>query len=345
VYAKQKVSLSPFCARFLLLAAFGVLFVCFPARASSDSLEDAARGLAVKICAPPREHSVRINWEASPEWPGLLSDSVRRAFLAQLSACGIENTEKLADPLLTITVRMSASKLFLIAEFVNASESRRIRIVEFPSAGLASSGELTPLIHLRKELLWRQERPIDSALEWSDQSVQGRFLFLLSEGSLVRLRLDGNAWSKVDATQLPVSSQRSRGGLGVFTYDPQAMKPELLFLGELCQVDAAEHVSFACKASHPGGKITRLSPSCGETPQYLWSRGVDNTQRDRVVMSSPQTPTNPYSQEELYLRSLEMPGPVLDITVGEGGKAAAAAVKNLATGDYEVYRLTIVCGD
>ena len=40
-----------------------------------------------------------------------------------------------------------------------------------------------------------------------------------------------------------------------------------------------------------------------------------------------------------------MPGPVLDITVGEGGKAAAAAVKNLATGDYEVYRLTIVCGD
>jgi hypothetical protein len=36
---------------------------------------------------------------------------------------------------------------------------------------------------------------------------------------------------------------------------------------------------------------------------------------------------------------------VLDINVAENAKAAAAVVKNLSTGNYEVYRITAVCGN
>ena len=52
--------------------------------------------------------------------------------------------------------------------------------------------------------------------------------------------------------------------------------------------------------------------------------------------SLPQTQTS--------IAELSMPGPVLSLSSGEALRADTAAVFNLATGNYEVYRIVLACG-
>jgi hypothetical protein len=55
--------------------------------------------------------------------------------------------------------------------------------------------------------------------------------------------------------------------------------------------------------------------------------------------------TIPSAQKtEVAVAELPMPGPVLSISSGEGVRADTAVVFNLATGNYEVYRIALACG-
>jgi hypothetical protein len=67
VYAKQK--LSPLRSRGpLFLCLVPALFLAaFPQSSRADSLEDATRVLALKVCTAPRQQSVKVNWQASSE--------------------------------------------------------------------------------------------------------------------------------------------------------------------------------------------------------------------------------------------------------------------------------------
>jgi hypothetical protein len=53
----------------------------------------------------------------------------------------------------------------------------------------------------------------------------------------------------------------------------------------------------------------------------------------------------PMSEDEINANSVSMPGPVLEMVTGENGNSVAVVVKNLSTGNYEVYRVTTICDD
>jgi len=53
----------------------------------------------------------------------------------------------------------------------------------------------------------------------------------------------------------------------------------------------------------------------------------------------------PMSEDEISANSVSMPGPVLEMVTGENGNSVAVVVKNLSTGNYEVYRVTAICDD
>jgi hypothetical protein len=69
----------------------------------------------------------------------------------------------------------------------------------------------------------------------------------------------------------------------------------------------------------------------------------DYTQTDRITLAG--APGAGAAADRTPGGSADMPGPVLDISVAENAKAAAAVVKNLSTGNYEVYRITAVCSN
>ncbi len=321
-----------------------VLFLVAPVL-RAESLEDAAHELAMKVCASAHKQPVRIHWQETADSPGYLSESRRKVFLEQISACGMAVSENSDAPVLTVVIRVTATRALLIAEVTDAAGGQQIYMVEFPRASLYVAREISPTPQLRRELLWQQEKPIQSAVEWQDQATEERFLFLLSDGLFIRCRFDHGAWREMDSTELPAVNRRPRLGEGFFVYSQPKEKLGFVLHNMLCDFNASGRVSFSCSETGFGGKLVDLSSSCEESPRYLSTGKGDYTQPDRIMLTRPVGEGAAASREESYAGSVDMPGPVLDISVTEHSKAAFAVVKNLSTGDYEVYRITAVCGN
>jgi len=346
VFAKQKLSHSHSRGLALPCVLLGLFVACIPLPSRADSLEDAASVLARKVCTSNRQPSLEVHWQDSAPTQGVLSDAVRNAFLAQLSACGIENSKKSGIPLLTVSLEWTASKVLLMADSGDSMEPRRVEMVELPRPALSPSSESTPGPHLTRELIWQQEKPINSAEEWNDRSTQQHFLFLLSEGRLVRMRSENGAWALVDSTELPTNGRRVRGGEGALTYVSEpSIHPGVFVGGKLCDVEFAGRVSFGCRGADIGRKVVIISSNCEETPEILITGRGDYTERDRITLAGTEVVRAPLSEDAIRTHSVEMPGPVLDMNGSEDVKAVTAVVRNLSTGMYEVYRITAVCGN
>jgi hypothetical protein len=328
--------LSAFCQ----LIGFALLFL--PSRMCAESLEDAAHELAMKVCVAAHKQPVKVAWQESPQSSGHLSDRRKKVFLDQIAACGMEAAENSDAPILTVTIEVTPSKALLIASFTEAV-SPQIYVIEVPRASLFVAREAAPAPQLRRELLWQQEKPIQSALEWQDPTTEERFLFLLSESLFMRFDLENGVWKWMDSAQfLPVGRGPRAGEVSLF-YSHAKERVELVLRKKACDLDLTIHFGYTCTGMEVGDRTMELSSTCEESPRYLVTGKGDYTQTDRITLASAAGAAA--ATDETYAGSVDMPGPVLDISVAENSKAAAAVVKNLSTGNYEVYRITAVCSN
>jgi hypothetical protein len=350
VRAKQKLSLLHYRGLALLCVLLALYFAGSPIAVRADSLEEATRNLARQICAAPHQKSVKINWQVPAELSGTLSDSLKNVFASQISACGTATNNNAEFPALNVAIRGTASKLLLVANLVDSGGSRQIRMIEIRRDTLSISNETSRTPQLHRKLLWQQERPLESAMEWYGRSPEEHFLFLASQGSLVRLRFTNEVWNQVDSADLPKADRPSRSGGGGSTFlygnsEPEA-KLEILSNRKLCEFSPAGNLSLRCNDSYPGGKQLRLSSECGETSSWsLRTDTGDYAQRDRIIYGNAEVTEAEFPSDEASSHSLEMPGPVLDISTTVDLKAAIAVVRNISTGNYEVYRISLACAN
>jgi hypothetical protein len=342
VSAKQNLSLPrPRGLRvFCQLTGFALLF--FPSHIRAESLEDAAHELAMKVCVAAHKQPVKVAWRESPQSSGYFSDRPKKAFLDQISACGMEAAENADAPILTVTMQVTPTKVLLIASSAEAV-SPQIYVIEVPRASLFVRRETAPAPQLKQELLWQQEKPIQSALEWQDPTTGARFLFLLSETLFMRFDFENGVWKWMDSAQfLPVGRRPRAEEVSLF-YSHAKGGVELLLGRKVCDLDRTPQFSYTCTGTEAGDRTAELSSACDEPPGYLVTGKGDYTQTDRITLASAAGAAA--TADETYRGSVDMPGPVLDISVAENAKAAAAVVKNLSTGNYEVYRITAVCSN
>jgi hypothetical protein len=343
VYAKQKLSALRSRGRLFLCLVLLAFLVACPRSSRADSLEDAARALARKVCSAPRQQTVRINWQESPELSGSFSDSLKKTLVSQLSACGIAMGKNSDFPRLIVSIRSTASKLLLVANLVDSAGSVEIRMVEIRLETLSISNEPSRVPRLQKDLLWQQERPVESATEWQDPSTREKFLFLLSQGFFVRLRSQNELWTEINSTELPKMDRRSRLRDGTFVFSDPEAKLQLLFNLKLCDFEPGGPLRFTCVDTNFGGKAVRISSVCGEPPRSIGTGTGDYTQRDRIILGGTEVTGVELPDEDAASHSLEMPGPVLDMANTPDSTAVMAVVRNLSTGNYEVYRIVLAC--
>lgn len=333
---------------------FGFALLLWAPHARAESLEDAAHELAMKVCLAGHKQPVDVAWSGSPSSSNDLSDDARRAFLGQISACGMQATEGSDPRVLTVAVRFTPSKILLIAKLAAPASGEQIFVVEVPRSSVFVAREAPPAPQLRSELLWRQEKSIQSAIAWQDPATQERFLFLWSDGVFSRIRFEDGAWKSMDSTELQSAGRRTRSGEAGFSYNRSKQSIELVLRKGICELNLAGRVSLTCSGTEPVHRTAELSPTCEDSPRYLASGNGDYTQPDRITLGTisrtgvaplAATSSGATSSDEGYAGSVDMPGPVLDISVAENSKAAFVVVKNLSTGNYEVYRITAVCGN
>jgi hypothetical protein len=246
---------------------------------------------------------------------------------------------------LNVSIQVTASRALLTADWSDAAGGRQTYMIELPRASLIVLSETASAPQLRRELLWQQEKPIHSSVEWEDQASKEHFLFLLSDGLFIRCRFENGSWRLMDSTELPAVSRLSREGDGFFVYSQPNEKVEFLLDQKLCDFNPSRGASFACSRTSFGGKVLELSSTCEDSPRYLSTGKGDYTQLDRIMLIRPVGKEASASREGNDSGSVDMPGPVIDISIAENSKAADAVVKNLSTGSYEVYRITAVCNN
>jgi len=328
---------------FCLLLGFALLLL--PPQLRAESLEDAAHELAMKVCLAAHKQAVQVAWQESTQSPVYLTDARKKIFLDQIFACGMAPAENSGAPVLVVTMQVTASRVLLIAHWTDTAAARQTYMVEISRASLFVAREISPAPQLQRELLWQQEKPIQSAMEWQHPDTQERYLFLFGDGLFIRCRFENGVWKLIDSAELPAGGRRSRLGDESIFYSHAKQKIELALHNKTCDFTTSGRISFTCAGSDPGERAAELLSTCEESPRYLSSGKGDYTRLDRIILKRGIGNGTVVSPEESYSSSVDMPGPVLDISATENSKAAAAVVKNLSTGNYEVYRITVVCSN
>jgi len=81
-------------------------------------------------------------------------------------------------------------------------------------------------------------------------------------------------------------------------------------------------------------------PSCGTQTWWLKSDSADWASEDRLLLRSAGA-----GKESLPAAEMSVSGPVISISAADSAGSATVVTRDLRSGNYEVYRIALACGD
>jgi hypothetical protein len=142
---------------------------------------------------------------------------------------------------------------------------------------------------------------------------------------------------------LPGPKQPPRAARGqLLMAEETAERVEVLLPGRRCNANLADDSPITCagmNAEWHAGHLLAL-PACGTQTWWLRSEETDWSSEDRVLLRASGKASNTTPVAEM-----SVPGPVHSIGAGADAASAAMVVRNIATGNYEVYRVALACAN
>jgi hypothetical protein len=342
VYAKQKLCPSRPRGWLFLRLLLAVLVFSSPGLTRADALEDAARVLARRVAAvPQRERHFFLSWQNHSSLAGENFEALKDSFAAELGGEILVEKQEPGVPLLQVSVEESPAFYLLIAS-VPAADAQVIRMARIARAVLTSSGSSGARFRLSKELIWQQQDPILDAVEMGDDPAKPGPLLILNRDSLSLYRHENDRWELQDSRRVPVSEKARRAPRGEIRLSAGAERQDSLVLqGQTCDITIAEKIELNCRAaSHIWRDGILLASPCDRGVWWLKAESGDWSVPDRLSLRNSSLPKSASAVAEL-----DLPGPATSISNGQRTRSDAAVVFNLSTGNYEVYRITLACGN
>jgi hypothetical protein len=342
VYAKQKLSPSRPRGWLFLRLLLSVFVFSSPCLTHADSLEDAARVLARKVAAvPQRERHFFLSWQNHSSLAEENSEELKDSFVAELGGENLVEKQEPGVPLLQISVEESPGFYLLIAS-VPAADAQVIRMARIARAALTSNGSSGARFRLSKELIWQQQEPILDAVEMGEDSGKPGPLLILNRDSLSLYRHENDRWELQDSKRVPAAEKAVRAPRGEIRLSVGAEKQDSLVLpGQTCDITITEKIELNCRvASHTWRDGILLASPCDRGVWWLKAESGDWSVPDRLSLRNSSAPKSASSVAEL-----DLPGPAMSVSNGQRTRSDTAVVSNLSTGNYEVYRITLACGN
>jgi hypothetical protein len=154
----------------------------------------------------------------------------------------------------------------------------------------------------------------------------------------ILVRLDAGGKTKQMITLSAASSRLSRDPHGDLSLSERG--GEVFLNGKSCEFfwNDADNVKCRSAKADLSGEVV-LAPSCQAS---RWKLGADG--RDWNAPDALQIVPDSAIEGQATLVS-EFPGPILKIHGAENQDSALIVARNLRTGDYEVYQITLACGN
>jgi hypothetical protein len=353
---------SPAGLRFSLriVIAVGVLLLS-GMRSLAQTPGDAVRGLA-RRAAEVREmpQAVAVEWSNASSLPDAESIILREAFLQEFarrhSVSPAPSTAAPASSVLHVSVRETPTAFLVLAQ-VPAATGVQVHMVELARAAFLSVVARGNGLRLTRQLLWRQGEPVLDAREFAAGGANGVLvgaeqsaanIFLLRTDAVAIYREDDERLTELQELAFPGYHYASRGLRGEIVKDNDGDLAVVL-PGLRCALHgspaAGQRWTMSCatsgdaaSAAHSDAQSVPLAAGCQPGSWELVSAATDWTQPDRLLLRSAAM------KGEEAVASVDFSGPIVRLTATEDGRSALAVVFDLASGSYDVYRVSMVCG-
>jgi len=305
--------------------------------ADSNSLDDAARQLADRIAAIPNLHSpFRLEFHADAN---LAADSSWQDTLRQeLEKHHLTITEEPSAPLLKLGAVETPTQLVLTAS-ARTGDRDDVRIVAVTRAAFTAPALAVAPVRIARQLVYETSDRILDASALGSAAEGGLAVLLYRSEDLVALRLDSSGAVKQTVSLAAASLHASRDPRGELT--DKGATAEVLLPGKLCEFTWAAGAEPRCRAKKTEWRTaTVLTSPCDSSDWKLEARGDDWSSAD-LLQIVPDAAARAGSAALFN----EFPGPILSINGERDPGSALIGARNLHTGNYEVYKITLVCGN
>ena len=321
-----------------------LLLAFFPCAAQSTSqesvsLDDALHELVDRISAIPNFHGpCRLQFLQDSNLAAETAKDWQQSLRKELESRRVSVTEDPAAPVLRIGVAETPTQVVLSAS-ARVAEKDEVRLVTVSRTSFRTASLPVAPVRLEKQLVYQgPERLLDASSLWSGASP-GLALLVDREGELEVLRVDSAGAIQQSVSLNATGALLSRDPRAELSVQAEAIS--VLLPGKSCQFTWAAPAEAKCHVVKPYWRgPTVLTPSCDPGGWKLQADGSDWTAPDLLQA----LPENSMQKGSAAILS-DFPGPILSINGEQSPSSALVVMRNLRTGNYEVYKLTLACGN
>ena len=327
--------------------------------ARSATLEDSARELAGKVVAalPARDHvsmEIRNISSLAAEDISVVEQTLTNELHDLDARLPLDSTE-------TVHVRVTLSeniKGFLWAAEINHGDVQQVLLLEVPRPSSDRVVSSAMPMTVRSEKFWEGSQRILDAIVTKAPNGDPMLLLLAQDG--LQIRNIGS--DRVSIIPIPLDPAIARVPAASFEQTDNGIT--LRSAAQVCLLDADARALIECHPAEAvstgdgvkknedgargpsqldrGSQVAAVQSSCRAGELYLAAGTGDYTASDAIELFE-STVVNGISVERRLSDFLHFPGPVVALQFAKS--APRAIVRNLQTGNYEAYRLSITCGD
>jgi hypothetical protein len=332
----------PLSRNFLFLISFSLLLLVSPAQpapADTSSLNDAIRQLAGRVAAMPNLRGpLRLEFFQDATFASDTGQDWKDSFRKEIEARHLSLTEDSAATLLRIGLSETPTQLVLAAS-AHLADKDEVRLVTLPRAAFRPANLPVTPIRIERQLVYESPDRILDASSLGNAAEQGLALLTLHNDDLGVLRLDAAGHVAQTVSLSTAALRPSRDPRGELTIRPN--DGIVLLSGKSCEFNWSTPAETMCHPAKPAWrKPTVLTPACGPGGWKLLANGADWTTPD-VLQVAPDATSRQGSAALLS----DFPGPILAINGEHNPDSALLVTRNLRTGNYEVYHITLACGN
>jgi len=310
-----------------------------PRPTEHTSLEDAVRQLAERVAAIPNLHGpLRLQFFQDEKFAADTGKDWQESLRKELELHRLNLSDEPGASTLRVGLAETPTQLVLSVS-ARVADKDEVRLITLPRITFRAPNLPVAPVRIDRQLVYQSsDRILDASSLWNGSEL-GMALLAYHNDELSALRLDASGEVNQTVSLAATGVQPSRDLRGELTV--RANDAFVLLPGKSCEFSWTAATDVKCHSAKPDWRgTTVLTPSCDAGGWKLLADGSDWTSPDslRVV------PDGSLREESAALRS-NFPGPILGIDGEQNPASALVVTRNLRTGNYEVYKITLACGN
>ena len=310
---------------------------------SETALQDAARKLAERVAGiPGLRGPLRLDWHPDEVWSEAEGTRWRDALKDAFDRRALQLSEEASASALAVYAAETPTEVVLTVK-THVADREEIRMVAVARASLPPAELPVAPVSLERQLIYESRDRVLDASFFANNAEGGLAVLLYRNFEVAVLRLDATSALK-QTVVLNANLKPRRDPRGEIALRSGGVSVELW--GKICEFswDSASEpkcrvgkVSSEGQPRWPAGAML-VSPCDGTN--WTIAEPVGEPTARAVLRLVPEGA----AVEGSSTLTSEFPGPVLNVS-SEQNSTALVITRNLRTGNYEVYKVALVCGD